>query len=138
MLFAEVGGTPDEDLFLRIDYDGAIAADGGDSLVRAPQHFAVLSGTKASAEAMERFLQEKHQPLVPLERALATGYDAWVMGTGSTDGEPAAAGDLADERAQYPGARGVEAALLERSRSAVRYRPLTADELRPVLAGNNR
>ncbi len=28
LLFAEIGSSPKEDLFLRIDYDGAIAADG--------------------------------------------------------------------------------------------------------------
>lgn len=135
MLFAEIGATADDDTFLRVDYDGAIAGAGGDSSGETRQYFAVLSGTKASAEAMERFLQEKHHASASLEQALAIACDAWTIGSRADDGAMAAA-DLAAERAQHLGARGVEAALLERNgRSAVRYRPLTADELRPVLRG---
>jgi proteasome alpha subunit len=70
MLFAEIGATADDDTFLRVDYDGAIAGAGGDSSGETRQYFAVLSGTKASAEAMERFLQEKHHASASLEQAL--------------------------------------------------------------------
>src|SRR5580700_4214818 len=58
LLFAEAGEKPEEDLFLRLDYDGSIAADGPSAQPR--QRFAVLSGTNSSAELMEKFLQQNH------------------------------------------------------------------------------
>src|ERR1700745_1330776 len=49
LLFAEVGAKPEDDLFLRVEYDGAIATDSAG--VSATRHgFAVLSGTKQDAE----------------------------------------------------------------------------------------
>src|SRR2546430_1151162 len=48
MLFAEVGAQPEEDLFLRVEYDGSIATNGG-TFAEARQDFAVLSGTRESA-----------------------------------------------------------------------------------------
>src|SRR5438270_2611954 len=56
LLFAEIGTSAGEDLFLRVDYDGTIAADGLTAQPR--QRFAVLSGTRQSAELMEKFLQK--------------------------------------------------------------------------------
>src|ERR1700740_3034756 len=45
LLFAEVGSAPEEDLFLRLEYDGAITTNGaGASPTR--RDFAVLSATK--------------------------------------------------------------------------------------------
>src|SRR5215468_8966984 len=44
MLFAEVGARPDDDLFLRVEYDGEIATNGA-TYAQARQDFAVLSGT---------------------------------------------------------------------------------------------
>src|ERR1700751_3341182 len=58
MLFAEVGPRPEEDLFLRVEYDGSITAEGPSPQPR--QRFAVLSGTKLSTELMEKFLQQNH------------------------------------------------------------------------------
>ena len=52
MLFAEIGDKPENDLFLRIEYDGAIATN-GTALAEAHQNFAALSGTRTSAELME-------------------------------------------------------------------------------------
>jgi proteasome alpha subunit len=138
MLFAEVGATADEDLYLRVDYDGAIGANGGDSLGQARQQFAVLGGTNASAEPMERYLREKHQASASLEKAAAIACDAWTIGSRPED-DSRALDDLTEERAQHLRDRGIEAALLERnSRSAVRYRSLTDDELRPLLSGKPR
>src|SRR5881409_3116185 len=49
LLFAEVGAKPEEDLFLRVEYDGAIATNGAPtSQVR--QNFAVLSATQQSTD----------------------------------------------------------------------------------------
>ncbi|MEY2438896.1 MAG: proteasome alpha subunit, partial [Verrucomicrobiota bacterium] len=56
LLFAEVGAKPEEDLFLRLEYDGAIAANGAD-ISQTPQHYAVLSATRHSTEMMELFLK---------------------------------------------------------------------------------
>src|ERR1700757_3833686 len=58
LLFAEIGSSPKEDLFLRIDYDGSIASGGPTAQPR--QRFAVLSGTNSSSELMEKFLQQNH------------------------------------------------------------------------------
>src|SRR5256884_3747641 len=78
LLFAEIGSSPKEDLFLRVDYDGSIAADG---LTAEPrQRFAVLSGTRQSAELMEKFLQKEHVTDAPLADAMNTALDAWSVG----------------------------------------------------------
>ena len=135
MLFAEIGATADEDVYLRVDYDGAIG--GGESLGQLRQHFAVLSGTAASAESMEQFLREKHKASAPLAQALETACDAWTIG--SRPAGEATALDPAEERSKQLSTRAVEAALLERnSRTAVCYRPLTPDELRPLLPRKSR
>src|ERR1700736_2911338 len=47
LLFAEVGQNPEEDLFLRMEYDGAIATNGA-TLAQRRQDFAVLGGTRKS------------------------------------------------------------------------------------------
>src|SRR3954452_14887915 len=44
LLFAEIGARPGDDLFLRLEYDGAIATNGGD-MSQTRQHFAVLSAS---------------------------------------------------------------------------------------------
>src|SRR5207244_5769780 len=52
MIFAEVGASPAEDLFLRVEYDGAINAHGpvGES---HPPRCCAISGTSRATEAME-------------------------------------------------------------------------------------
>src|SRR5947199_9701581 len=45
LLFAEIGSSPKEDLFLRVEYDGAIAANGA-TFAQVRHDFAVLSGTR--------------------------------------------------------------------------------------------
>src|SRR5258708_8108591 len=76
LLFAEIGSSPKEDLFLRIDYDGSIAADGLTAQPR--QRFAVLSGTRQSAELMEKFLQKAHVTDSALPDAVNLPFDAWT------------------------------------------------------------
>src|SRR6202171_605294 len=78
LLFAEIGSSPKEDLFLRIDYDGAIAGDG---LAGQPrQRLPVLSGTRQSAELMEKFLQKEHVTDAALPNAINMAFDAWSIG----------------------------------------------------------
>ena len=79
MLFAEVGTKPEEDLFLRVEYDGAIAINGA-AFAQARQDFAVLSETGKSAELMESFLKTEHAPGAPFEAALKVALGAWSIG----------------------------------------------------------
>ncbi|PYK27120.1 MAG: hypothetical protein DME59_05510, partial [Verrucomicrobia bacterium] len=79
MLFAEVGARPEDDLFLRVEYDGEIASNGA-TYARARQDFAVLSGTRQSVELMETFLKNKHTPDSSFEAAVNAALDAWSIG----------------------------------------------------------
>lgn len=138
LLFAEIGATAADDLFLRIEYDGSIATHGGDSWGEARSPFGALSGTRISTELMETFLQGGHDPDATLRQTLSTALEAWTIGSLALgeDGIRALPTPelVATERARRLQDGGIEAALLERrSETAVRYRPLTSDELRPLL-----
>jgi len=133
LLFAEIGSSPKEDLFLRIDYDGSLTADGPSAQLR--QRFAVLSGTNLSAELMEKFLQHNHATDAALPDAISLAADAWSVGQMSL-GEDATK-DMPDRDAirkhlhERLADSGIEAAVLERdSKSAIRYRSLTEEEVR--------
>jgi proteasome alpha subunit len=136
LLFAEIGSSPKEDLFLRIDYDGAIAADGLTGQPR--QRFAVLSGTRQSAELMEKFLQKEHLTDAALPDAINVAFDAWSVGRMAI-GENAIKelpelAAIRKHRDEQLTTGGIEAAVLERdSKSAIRYRPLADEELRSGL-----
>jgi proteasome alpha subunit len=136
MLFAEIGQTPDEDLFLRVDYDGAIATNGG-TFGDTRHHFGVLSGTRGSTDLMESFLQQEHSAAAKtsLQDALLTGVNAWVVGNRAlgSDGvtELPTKEQLAVERRKEFAERRIEAAILERnSERAIHYRTLSDDELK--------
>jgi proteasome alpha subunit len=136
LLFAEIGSSPKEDLFLSVDFDGSITADGPTAQPR--QRFAVLGGTKASAELMEKFLQQHHVTDAALEDAISIAADAWSVGR-MASGEGTIK-DLPDREAarKHRGEQlanaGLEGAVLERdSRSAIRYRTLSDQELRAIL-----
>lgn len=136
MLFAEIADKAENDLFLRIEYDGAIVLN-GDATGKARQHFGVLSGTRASAELMEAFLRERHDPTAALSRVLAMAVDAWTVGHLGLGEDPIrdlpAKDALAAERQKQLRERGVEAAILERSgKISIRYRPLTEEEMQPL------
>src|SRR5260370_21519674 len=79
MLFAEVGARPEDDLFLRVEYDGEIASNGA-TYARARQDFAVLSGTRQSVELMEAFLKTEPAPDTSFEAAVNSALDAWSVG----------------------------------------------------------
>src|SRR5438094_10624818 len=53
MLFAEAGGRPEEELFLRVEYDGELATNGA-TYGHARQDCAAHSGTRQSPAAMTR------------------------------------------------------------------------------------
>jgi proteasome alpha subunit len=137
MLFAEVGGRPEEDLFLRVEYDGEIATNGA-TYAQARQDFAVLSGTRQSRELMEAFLKHQHAPDATFQTTLNSALDAWSIGhmslqAGDTTQLPERAALLKYRQEQLSNS-GIEAALLERDSSrAIRYHSLSDTELRLLI-----
>ncbi len=137
MLFAEVGERPEDDLFLRVEYDGEIAANGA-TYAQARQDFAALSGTQQSREQMEALLATQHVQDANLETVLNSALDAWSIGhmTLQTDDakEPPERAAIKKHRQEQLASAGIEAALLERDASrAIRYRALSDKELRPLI-----
>jgi hypothetical protein len=137
MLFAEVGERPEEDLFLRVEYDGEIATDGG-TRAQARRDFAALSGTQQSREQMEAFLATQYAQDANLETVLNFALDAWSVGhmTLQTDDakEPPERAAVRKYRQEQLASAGIEAALLERDANrAIRYRSLSDKELRPLI-----
>jgi proteasome alpha subunit len=137
MLFAEIGAKQETDLFLRLDYDGAIATNSA-NFEQTRQDFGAVSGTRRSTELMEKFLQAEHSTGATFERAMKMALDAWTvghlaLGDGGVKELPARDKILA-ERKERLRAAGVEAAILERDdKIAIRYRPLTESEIRSAL-----
>jgi proteasome alpha subunit len=138
MLFAEVGARPDDDLFLRVEYDGEIATNGA-TYARARQDFAVLSGTHQSVELMEAFLKSEHQTDASFETAVNSALDAWSVGhmvlqAGEAKELPARDA-IAQHRREQLAIAAIEAAVLERNSSRpIRYRSLADKELRSIIS----
>lgn len=137
MLFAEVGPTQEADLFLALDYDGAIFTN-GPTFARTREDFGALSGTRPSTEWMETFLRAEHRPGATFERAFKVALDAWVVGRLAMDGgemkELPSRDRILAERKKELDAAGIEAAVLERSdKIALRYRPVTDVEIASAL-----
>lgn len=139
MLFAEVGERPEQDLFVRVEYDGEIATNGATyALVR--QNFAALSGTRQSREQMEAFLAIQHSADADLQSTLTAALDAWSIGhmtleTGDVSEQPEPSA-ITKHRQEQLAIGAIEAALLERDGgTAIRYRSLSDKELRPLLRG---
>jgi len=137
MLFAEIGAKQDADLFLRLEYDGAIATNSA-NFEQTRQDFGAISGTRQSTELMEKFLEAEHSAGATFERAMKVALDAWTvghlaLGDGGVKELPARDKILA-ERKERLRAAGVEAAILERNdKIAIRYRALTEAEIRSAL-----
>ncbi len=138
LLFAEIGAKQENDLFLRLDYDGAIATNNA-TFAQTRQDFGALSGTRQSTELMEKYLAKENSAGATFERALRLGLDAWIvghlaLGDGGVKEIPSREKILAERKERLRGA-GVEAAVLERSdKTAIRYRPLSEGEIRSGLA----
>ncbi len=137
MLFAEVGARPEDDMFLRVEYDGEIASNGA-TYARARQDFAVLSGTRQSVELMEAFLKTEHTPDTSFEAAANSALDAWSVGhmllqTSDAKELPERAA-IAEHRREQLAMAAIEAAVLERDgKAAIRYRCLADKELRSLV-----
>jgi proteasome alpha subunit len=139
LLFAEVGAKPEDDLFLRVEYDGAIATNSAG--VSATRHgFAVLSATKQAAELMESFLENQHTAGADLEKTIEVALDAWsvgqmAMGEDGVKALPESA-VITKHRQEQLAEMGVEAAILERdSKTPIRYRALSDKEVRSAIKG---
>ena len=137
MLFAEVGESPEEDLFLRVEYDGEIATSGV-TFAQARQDFAALSGTRQSRELMESFLKAEYAPDTNFEAALKSALDAWSVGhmalqTGDAKELPEHSA-VTKHRLEQLANSGIEAGILERHPSrGIRYRALLDTELRALI-----
>ncbi len=138
LLFAEIGANAEEDLFLRLEYDGAISTNGR-VIAGARQAFGAIGGTHASTELMESFLQNEHTTGTTLARALAVALDAWTIGSLAL-GEAGirAVPDktaIAEGRRKQMEGSAIEAALLERDpKRSIRYRTLADEELKSAGA----
>ncbi len=135
MIFAEVGATPEDDLFLRVEYDGAIAAQGG--VKRAG--FCAISGTARGTELMEELLQRDHDRKATLHGAMKVALDAWSVGalppaeevSSGLPSHPA----LLEFWQEKLGHATLEACVLERSATtSIRYRQLAGEELQMLSA----
>jgi proteasome alpha subunit len=137
LLFAEIGSKQENDLFLRLDYDGAIATNSA-TFAQTRQDFGALSGTRPSTDLMEKYLAAEHSPGATFERALKLSLDTWIVGhlaLGESGAKELPARDkIAAERKERLRAAGIEAAVLERDdKSAIRYRALNETEIRAGL-----
>jgi hypothetical protein len=138
LLFAEVGARPEDDLFLRVEYDGAIASNGGD-MSQARRDYAVLSASRNSTDLMEAYLKEHHRPDANLQDATNVALDAWSVGhlaVGDNDMQSVPdQSEIQKHRQEQLATVGIEAAILERrGRTSIRYRSLADEQVRPALS----
>jgi proteasome alpha subunit len=137
MLFAEVGARPEDDLFLRVEYDGEIASNSA-TYARARQDFAVLGGTRRSGELMEAFLKTEHKPDSSFEAAVKSALDAWSVGhmlLQDSDAKELPERDAIKQHCREQLAMAaIEAAVLERAgTTTIRYRSFSDNELRSFI-----
>ena len=135
MIFAEVGATVAEDLFLRVEYDGAIAAQGG--AVRPG--FCAVGGTARATELMESLLGRDHNPEATLHQAMKVALDAWSAGSlpsGEDDSrEIPSRPALLEQRQKRLREATLEVCVLERNvTTSIRYRGISGEELAALTA----
>ena len=120
LLFAEVGTTAADDLFLRLDYDGAIWANNAEA-GKARESFAVISGDRESSDAAAVSLRNDVDPAAPLASALKRACRASAIASGAGENSSAAN-------------RNIEAVILERAAvRPIRYRKATDAETHAAL-----
>ncbi|MBV9009873.1 MAG: 20S proteasome subunit A/B [Verrucomicrobia bacterium] len=127
LLFAEIGATPAEDLFLRVEYDGAISQKKSGN-----KRFAVLAPTKKSAEQMEQFLEREDHGDEDMTAALELAFDAWAAGQKQAEEGAVLPGreEIRACRRERLGDGIMEAVVLERrARSPVQYRTVEQKQL---------
>ena len=135
LLFAEVGATPVDDLFVTLDYDGSMTANSMSS-GKGRDHFSVISGSRRSAEQIALFL--RNEEVGPLSRTLSVAVRAWGVGlyTSNEDHADIPPGDeLKNFLKTHLKAYSVEAALLERKpKTRIAFTELGEDKFASVLA----
>ena len=131
LLFVEIGTSPADDLFLEVEYDGAInlrSSDGGN------RPFAVLAATKKSAEEMAGFLSKRLQSAKDLPATLDLALDAWTVGQLKTDEAMPGDDEIRRQRSERLGSGTISAAVLERNTNrAVRFRAVEGSKLAPLI-----
>jgi proteasome alpha subunit len=131
LLFVEIGPSPADDLFLEVEYDGAInlhSRDGGNT------PFAVLAATKKSAEQMAEFLSKRFHSGKNLSETFELALDTWTVGQLKTEEAMPAEDEIRRQRSERLGSGTISAAVLERhTNRAVRYRAVEASELVPLI-----
>jgi proteasome alpha subunit len=134
ILFAEIGETPETDLFIRLDYDGTIRASSMGIGVRR-EWFCIIAGTKRATQQVETYLHGL-SPAQAFNEAVEFAVKAWGIGLFSADEDhqelPDADSLRAFLREQLPNYTA-EAAVLER-KSRVTYSPVPPSELEKVVA----
>jgi proteasome alpha subunit len=137
LLFAELGRGKAPNLFVRLEFDGSIHTNGG-ALGRTFEEFGVISGTAASTEKMERFLQTQEIGAGTLQPSVRVALDAWLVGhltlSGETgDGLPTAE-QLKTHRVGQLANAALEVAVLERnSVLPMTWRSIPELDIRPLL-----
>lgn len=135
-LFAEVGKTPPTDSFFVLNYDGEFTTH---------TKFAVVAGSEAAEDAMQKLLEETDS--VPtLQEALSRAANAWRIGSRDysrrdekeNDDDDEDASTRAEESENDPLAEAlkngsIEAAILERDTPREsKFRLLREDELKEI------
>ena len=137
MIFAEVGAIPADDLFLRVEYDGAIAASGSAGGAQPPR-FSAISGRTRATELMEELLRRDHASNCTLKTAMKIALDAWSVGSMAANEEGAgmpSSEALRHHREEELRSAKIEAGVLERGgTSAICYRQIKAEELQGLAS----
>lgn len=125
-LFAQLGETPESDLFYLLNYDGEFTMT---------HRFGVAAGTESAREAMERVLSSRNtKKALKRDAAIELALEAWAIGR--REQETTSQSDWRAVLSESLQTGTAEAALLERaSQRERRFRFLSADELRPFLPG---
>ncbi len=125
-LFAQLGETPESDLFYLLNYDGEFTMT---------HRFGVAAGTESAREAMERVLSSRNtKRALKRDAAIELALEAWAVGR--REQETTSQSDWRAVLSESLQTGTAEAALLERaSQRERRFRFLSADELRPFLPG---
>jgi len=130
MVMAELGAKPDDDLIVKLDYDGSLAR----SEIEMKEPFDVLAGTAKAEDAMLQYLVKNNgNPRRSLDDAIRLAAQTWAVGmhavTDSSE-EP----DTVRILREHLKTRHVEAAVLERSRSAAgKFRLLDEKEIHSAV-----
>jgi proteasome alpha subunit len=131
LLFVELGHGGAPNLFLRLDYDGAIATNGG-NFGKTFRNFGVLAGKAHAMQKMESYLAS--QKADTLVQALKIAAHAWSIGHLALQDEET---ELTEEMirkhlAEQMEQSSIESAVLE-ERHAVTYRTLSESEVTAKL-----